>query len=145
MKTPHRRLQRCTWPTSIPRSDLFWKIVRAGVHDQLWQSFFWKGMWKNQHSAVSSNQDARAKSQTYWAAAYPIDSSRGHPELRGTRIENDGSPANQRNCDSQVVTPLVHRRSETNTASGQDQRIEQVQMGRRCVVPDFPTVRRLSG
>jgi hypothetical protein len=24
-----------------------WKNVQAGVHDQLWQSFFWKGMWKN--------------------------------------------------------------------------------------------------
>src|ERR1700722_15035493 len=53
MKTPHRRLQRCTWPTSLPRFKLFWKIVRAGVHNQLWQKFFWKGMWKKQLPAIS--------------------------------------------------------------------------------------------
>src|SRR5260221_10563370 len=37
MKTRHRRLQRCTLPTSLPRSRLSWKIVQVGVHEQLCQ------------------------------------------------------------------------------------------------------------
>jgi len=53
MKTPHRRLQKCTWPTSLPRFNFVWKIVQAGVHDQLWQRFFWKGMWKKNSSQLS--------------------------------------------------------------------------------------------
>src|ERR1700687_633435 len=59
MKTPHRRLQRCTWPTSLPRSDFGWKIVRAGVHDQLWQKSFGKGMRKKQFSGVSFQLSVR--------------------------------------------------------------------------------------
>jgi len=31
-------------PTSLPRSELFWKIVQAGVHDQLWQNMGKRGM-----------------------------------------------------------------------------------------------------
>ena len=37
VKTPHRRSQRCTLPTSLPRSKLFLKNGAGGVHDQLWQ------------------------------------------------------------------------------------------------------------
>src|SRR5208282_538719 len=103
-------------------------------------------MWeKGQLSAVSSNPNARTSSETHWAAAYPIDSSHGRPEPRGTRIGNDGSPARQRNCDSQSVTPLVHRSSETGTVFVQGRRIERAQRDRRCVAPDFPTVQKLNG
>src|SRR5271165_3938044 len=59
MKTPHRQLQRCTWPTSLPRFNFVGKIVRAGVHDQLWQNFFGKGMWKKQLSALSFQPSVR--------------------------------------------------------------------------------------
>jgi hypothetical protein len=61
MKTPHHRLQKCTWPTSLPRFNFVWKIVRAGVHDQLWQKSFRKGMWKKQHSAISIQPSARTQ------------------------------------------------------------------------------------
>jgi hypothetical protein len=33
--------------------------VRAGVHDQLWQKSFWKGMWKKRPSAVSIQPSIR--------------------------------------------------------------------------------------
>src|SRR5208337_4639775 len=63
MKTPHRRLQKCTWPTSLPRFNFVWKIVRVGVHDQLWQKSLGKGMWKKQLSAVSYQLSVRAASE----------------------------------------------------------------------------------
>jgi hypothetical protein len=47
VKTPHRRSQRCTLPTSLPRSKFCFGIVQDGVHAQLWQSFSEKGTVEN--------------------------------------------------------------------------------------------------
>src|SRR5258708_6713262 len=44
--TQLRPSQRCTWPTSVPRSDFDWKIVQAGVHNQLCQRWSGMGMGK---------------------------------------------------------------------------------------------------
>src|SRR5208337_1277578 len=80
---------RCTWPTSLPRFSFVWKIVRAGVHDQLWQRFFWKGMWKKQPSALSFQLSVRTHvfpqalkhARQPLIPLIPVVSARNHMEL----------------------------------------------------------------
>jgi hypothetical protein len=80
--------------------NFVWKIVRAGVHDQLWQKSFGKGMWKISFwfSVVSSTEvlgnTLKHTGQTF-IPLIPIMATRNHAELvsKITTLEQRGEIA----------------------------------------------------